>query len=117
MGGTTVGFAGITGVADGWVLSSAAFTAGEILSAFFTSTLTCQICGSVSFPLNPGMPVMRMPLSTFQYDSQASSSVTPLPLKRCGGAGAMPSAMLVLGWSGKPWHTAQFCLYTCAPGM
>jgi hypothetical protein len=90
--------------------ASSFFTDAEILSAFFTSTLTCQICGSVSWPLNPGMPVSRMPFSAFQYDSHASSSVTPTPWNSCGGAGNIPSAIALFGSPGNPWQTAQFSL-------
>src|SRR6267154_3407394 len=43
-----------------------AFTAEVILSAFFTSCVTCQICVSVKASLKPGIPVMRIPPSTFQ---------------------------------------------------
>src|SRR5271163_3837998 len=39
------------------LLASAVFTDAGTLSAFFTSTLTCQIWVSFSWPLNPGMPV------------------------------------------------------------
>ncbi len=45
---------------------SSAFTAGVILSAFFTNCATCQICVSVKASLKPGIPVMRIPPSTFQ---------------------------------------------------
>ena len=45
---------------------SSFFTPSEILSAFFTSTVTCQICISVKASLNPGIPVIRMPFSAFQ---------------------------------------------------
>src|SRR2546428_397773 len=92
---------------------SSFFTASEILSAFLTSTLTCQICVSVSWPLNPGIPDIRMPFSTFQYDSQGSSSVTPTPWNSCGGAGYIPCETADLGSPGRPWHVAHCSLIAC----
>src|SRR5260370_4548862 len=55
------------------------FTDSGILSAFFTRTLTCQICFSVNRSLNAGIPDIRIPFSPFQTDSHASSSSTPRP--------------------------------------
>jgi len=46
--------------------ASCCFTASEILSAFASSRLTCHICVSLRLPLNPGMPVKRIPFATFQ---------------------------------------------------
>src|SRR5205814_161458 len=56
---------GLTGAAGGKFVS-AVFTAGEILSAFASNTLTCHSCVSFKRPLNPGIPVKRMPFSAFQ---------------------------------------------------
>jgi len=41
-------------------------TAGGNLSEFASRRLTCHICSGVNEPLNPGIPVSRMPLATFQ---------------------------------------------------
>src|SRR6267154_990701 len=84
------------------MVARAAFTAGEILSAFASNTLTCQICVSLSVSLNAGMPVKRIPFFAFQYVSHAGSSVTPLPLKSSGGLGNMPFAILLLPSPGDP---------------
>src|SRR6266481_3950395 len=112
------GFSGIA-ISIG-VLAPAAssfFTDSGILSAFFTRTITCQICFSVSCPLNAGIPDNRIPFSTFQYDSHSSSSVTPVPLKSCGGAGYIPCATAFLGSFGRPWHVAHCSLYIFAPAI
>ena len=58
--------AGAAGAAAAAACANAAFTEGGSLSEFASSTLTCQICVSVNRPLNPGMPVNRMPFSAFQ---------------------------------------------------
>src|SRR5579863_8916416 len=63
--GTTGGVAGATDDAASGA-ASAAFTAGEILSALASSWLTCQSWKSVRRPLKPGMPVRRMPFVAFQ---------------------------------------------------
>jgi hypothetical protein len=47
-------------------LARAVLTAGEILSALASKTLTCQICVSFSASLNRGMPVKRIPFFAFQ---------------------------------------------------
>ena len=65
--------------AGGGGLVSAAFTAGEILSALASNTLTCHNCVSFRLALKPGIPVSRMPFAAFQCVSQAGSSVTPVP--------------------------------------
>src|SRR6516162_10558243 len=96
--------------ADPIGLANSALTAEEILSAFFKSTLTCHILFSPRVSRNPGMPVMRIPPSTFQYVSETSSSVTPVPRNSCGGFGNIPLAMLVSGSPGRPWQTAQCSL-------
>jgi len=69
--GAGAGFGAVAGAAvDAPVGDNAAsnwaFTAGEILSAFFNNTLTCHIWVSLRRSPNPGMPVMRIPLLTFQ---------------------------------------------------
>jgi hypothetical protein len=61
----TAAAAGVLGAAIGAPVRSA-FTAEVILSAFFTSCVTCQICVSVKASLKPGIPVKRIPPSTFQ---------------------------------------------------
>ena len=44
----------------------ASLTSAGNLSALASSRLTCHIWSVVSEPLNPGIPVRRMPLATFQ---------------------------------------------------
>ena len=63
--------------------------AGVGASSFFTdsgsafllanNSLTCQIAVSGTNPLNAGMPVSRIPFSTFQYVSQTEPSPLPFP--------------------------------------
>jgi hypothetical protein len=72
--GSSIYFFLAAGLLDGMAISigvlapaeSSFLTGSIILSAFFTSTVTCQICVSVNASLNPGMPVNRMPFSVFQ---------------------------------------------------
>ncbi len=64
-GGAAIIIAGMASGAAGLPLSSD-FTESGILSEFASNTLTCQICVSVKRPLNPGIPVNRMPFSAFQ---------------------------------------------------
>src|SRR5438270_11433974 len=59
-----VGLGGATGRAAG--LARAAFVCSGSLSACCNSCDTCQICVGVSMSLKPGMPVRRIPFSTFQ---------------------------------------------------
>src|SRR6266851_2349971 len=47
-------------------LASTVFTAGEILSAFASSTLTCHNCVSLRCVLKLGMPDRRRPFLAFQ---------------------------------------------------
>src|ERR1700724_1258110 len=108
--GAAGGDAGCAGCPTDGVAARAAFTAGEILSAFANRTLTCQSCVSFRDALKPGMPVKRMPFLAFQNVSHAGSSVTPVPWKSSGGLGNMPCAIALWGCPGNPWHTAQFCL-------
>jgi hypothetical protein len=78
---------------------------GSGLSAFASSTLTCQISVLVNCVLKSGIPVKRMPLATFQYVSPGGSSLTPTTLpegcfSQSGGAdGNMFSPM----GDGLPW--------------
>src|SRR5262249_16065097 len=81
---------------------SSFFTGSVILSAVFTSMATCQICVSVSWPLKLGIPLMRIPFSTFQYDSHGSSPVTPLHWNNCGGSGNIPCDIADLRSPGRP---------------
>src|SRR6266849_8221021 len=65
---------------------SAALVLSGSLSACASNWLTCHICVGESICPNPGMPVMRRPLETFQYVSPTGSSVTmSSPLRSCGG--------------------------------
>src|ERR1700682_5545491 len=107
---TGAGAGDAAGMAAGGALVKMAFTAGEILSAFASKTLTCQRCVSFSDPLKPAMPLRRMPFLPFQYVSHAGASVTPVPWNSSGDLGTMPCTIALWGSPGNPWHTAQFCL-------
>src|SRR5580765_5231767 len=88
----------------------ASFTETGSLSALAHNKLTCHICVVESVFSNPGIPVIRMPPATFQYDSPGGSSVTPVPSINLGGLGNIPLAMADCSAPGKPWHTAQCSL-------
>jgi hypothetical protein len=99
---------GFGGVAE--PAASTALVWSGILSAFASNRLTCHISVGERDLLNEGMPVMRIPLDTFQYVWLGGSSVTMSSVvKSCGGTGNMP---LAAGGSeaslGSPWQKAQF---------
>src|ERR1700692_3530607 len=88
----------------------ASFAAFGNLSALATNKLTCHIWVGESNFSNPGIPVIRIPPATFQYDSSGASSVTPLPSMSLGGLGNIPCEIAVSGCPGNPWQTAQLSL-------
>ena len=75
----------------------------------FRKSAKVQICWSVSVPYQAGMPVQRIPFSTFQTVQPSGSSSTP-SLASCGGCGYSPFAIGEAEASplAVPWQIAQW---------